>query len=356
MKSREIIFLFLILVFAEACSRLKAQPESKTNVESTPSSVVEKKPGEEIEKSRRDLYMRAQRYMQLAVYNEAARLWKEYIDRYFGMQQYAEAQFHYARALFQLSRLDEATAILKPLIETPSNPAIFIHGRLLLAEILIKQLQYDQAIAATYDLLPEIRLEKKNGVMRSAVPVKLEDEEKVKVLTLRGRVFGEIKKENDAVLALAQARKILKSMRFSGTIEFQKEQKDILTAHVAFRQIETLSAICKNKVYKPNRMSENEFIKYAQDYYDCAKPTQSFMCEVLQVQDDQVRNQAVLAYREMADFPTTFKENLPPPARRVKPAQAEFYKSEMKGLIDNTVQKFSYDFRNIKKCDIYDVY
>ncbi len=354
-----LIYLTLFSVFLSSCASLRANHEE--NIQNANLSQPNQKqvvliPSEELEKKRSDLFNRAYRYMQLAAYTEAAKLWREYNETYFGMKQSTDAQFYYAKALFYLSRYDEAAEVLKPLLEYANNHYLFINGRLLFAEIQIKQLKYDQAIAATYDLMPETALEKKSGIIRASSPVILDDEEKIKILTMRGRIFAELKKENNATETLMQARKILKTIRFAGTEAFQKEQKDILTAHVAYRQIETVTAICKNKVYKPNKMSEAEFIQYAQDYYDCTKPTQSFMCEVLQVQDNQVRNSAILAYKDMAEFPIHFKNDLPNPARALKTKQKEFYKSEMTNLIDSTVQKFSKDFRNIRKCDVYDLF
>lgn len=353
----KVLFIFLLNVLFISCAhRSEKQVDESNKVSAQSAPVVKLNPSDEIEKERSDHFNRAYRYMQLAANHEAASLWKQYLDKYLGMKQSVEAQYYYARTLFNLARYDEASEMIKPLIEMQNNHVIFVNGRLLFAEILIKQTQYDQAIATTYDLMPEAALEKKTGIIRSSQPIQLDDEEKVKILTMRGRIFAELKKENDAIVALNQARKILKTIRFAGTVEFQREQKDILTAHVAFRQIETMAAICRNKVFKPTKMSEAEFIQYANDYYSCAKPTQSFMCEVLQVQDNQVRNSAIMAYREMAEFPVHIKTELPPPARRVKASQKDFYKKEMSGLIDTTVQKFSYDFRNLKKCDNYDVF
>ncbi len=293
--------------------------------------------------------------MKQAAFSEAAAKWKAYLDRYAGLPHYEQAGLFYAETLFHLSRNDEAIAVLQPLLESPKEDGLFVDGRLLYAELLLRKGRFDEAVAATFDVIADPKAERAAGVSRKTRRRKTTPVQEVKLYTLRGRIFAELAREDEAVRALAAARKRLKKISGEGA---GTDEKTRLTAHVAWRQIETLSAICRNRVHRPERLSEKEFLEYADGYYACTEPARKFLCEILdrRAQDGEIRAQAVDAYRAMVRYPLALRDPLPDPARGVKTAQKERYEKEMRGLIESTVETRAKSYRNLESCNAFDVF
>lgn len=285
--------------------------------------------------------------MKQASYSAALKSWNQYLLEYSGLPQMEDAQIYRAKCLFYLSKFTEVIDSLRPLLESTTNDEIFVDGRLLYAEANLMKGSFEEALAITYDLLPSKKSEKKLGIQRKSKNIVITRTQELKILTLRGRIFGEMNNQTESVFALRDARKILKGL---------KEGRSKYTSIVAWRQIETLSALCRNKVELPKKVSENEFLEYVKNYYHCIEPGRVFYCEVLGYEDPFIREPAQRAYREMVLYPKTKMEPLPVPARNVKQEYKATYDKEMKELVEKSVSEESTSYRNIEKCNAHDVF
>lgn len=329
--------------FLMSCARHKEAP--KLNPESSIQfEAIQQKP---LEERRAEVFSNAILEMKQASYTSALHTWDQYLTEFSGLAQMEEAQIYRAKCLFYLSKFDAVIEALHPLLESPKNSEIYIDGRLLYAEAMLMKKSYEEAVAITFDLLPNRRLEKKLGIRRTQKPIIITKTQELKVLTLRGRIFGEMNRQDEAVYALRDSRKILKGI---------KEEKNKYTSIVAWRQLETLSALCRNKIQIESTVSESEFLEYSKKYYHCIEPGRVFYCEVLGYEDPFIRDPALRSYKEMVLYPKIKMEPLPLPARSVKPEYKANYEREMKELIEKTVNEESRSYRNLENCNAHNIF
>lgn len=294
-------------------------------------------------------------------FQAASDRWRQFLDRYPGMPGYEQAQFNAALTLLHLDRAGEAKEPLHSLIQTTGNPSFAIDARLLLAEALLRNGENEEALALTFDVLPEQRLEKARGLERASKATGVSDaggkpnlEQRIKFYILRGRIFAGLKNQREASAALTLGEKLLE-----GPAKDQLSAKEIklLRGTLSWRKVEVLEQLCRHQVTIPEALSEAEFLAYADAYYSCIAPARQLFCNVKASNDQQIESQALRTYRRLAEQPLEIRDHLPPPAREVrKKEQRGPYESEMKTLIEKTVQERSHAFRNIESCKAFDVF
>ena len=358
MRSSPLIFLPFSAIFVlAACQHAPDKAENRTTpfIATAPNyvSVAASAPQQFAEKTTTEvdrvaLYEAAVAEMKKSNYEQATTLWKLYTARFTGRASYEQAQVHLSESLFRTGNTDEALPVLQPVLESPSEKGVFAEGRLLYAEMLISKKRLDEAVATTFDVMPDPKAEAAFGIRRVAKREKITPAQEIKVMTLRGRVFAELNKQEESVVALASARKRLKN--------FKGIEKNSLTAHVAWRQIETLSALCRNRIKPPLELSEADFLDYSNEFYSCAEPSRVFFCEVVRGHDEQIGRLALGSYRDLVLKPLALRDPLPPPSRKVKPSQIPFYETELKQFIEKTVETHAKRFKNLEKCNVFDLF
>lgn len=307
------------------------------------------------------LFEQAMRAQSEAAFMEALEHWKLFLARHTGMPGFEQAKYNYALTLIHLGRLSEAEEPLRGIIQTTNDPSLAIDARAVLAEAYLKTGKFDEALALTFDVLPDRKIERRMGIKRSATaagvsvtggkPTLLQ---RIKLFILRGRLFGSLGNHAQANRALLQAQKLL-----DGPAKDQLSQKErkLLSGTWSWRKIEVLDQICNHEVKVPDTLSEAEFLAYADAYYSCIAPARQLYCSVLEANDNQIEAQALQAYRRSVQRPLEISDRLPPPARDVrKKEQRGYYESEMKALISKTVEERSKAFRDIEACKALDVF
>ncbi len=337
-----LVFCFFLF---ESCAS-KKNIETKQPTPATP-SPVQKHSQSDAKKH----YGLALQKTEQAQYLEATELWKNFLDFYPADIESEKALYYYAMAMFYSGKSKDAQEPLQTLLEDTKNSALLVDGRLLLAEIYLKRAKTDSALALTFDLLPDKDLEKKAGLKRLKKTPHLNPAQKIQILTLRGQTYGALGDENNANQALLNAKNQL-----DGLDHKKLNDKEIqhLTATLAWRQTEVLNLICRKKIPFPNTLSEAEFLDYAQNHYNCAKPAQGYFCKVVEAKDKKIYQQTLQAYVALVKTPLEITSNLPPPAREVrKKEQRMFYEQELKELIENTVSAYSKEYQNLDSCKAY---
>lgn len=307
------------------------------------------------------LFHRAMQAQNDASFQKAAKLWAQYLETQSGMPGYDRARYNYAFCLFSLGRAQEAIEPLKDLIEQSVDRRLGGDARILLAESLMQAKRADEALATTFEVLPDRAREAQVGLRRrkdaygidprKAAP---DTAQTIRLLTIRGRIYASLGRHSESKEAFRQVQKMLlvasKSQLDSHDLRF-------LSANYAWRQIEANAAMCRDQNPFPERLSEKEFLAYADAYYSCAAPSRSNLCTVIATKDAQVKGLALESYRSMVLAPLELKEHLPPPAREIrKDEQRGHYEREMKALIERTVESHAKDFRSIESCHAYDLF
>lgn len=291
-------------------------------------------------------------------YQHASELWRQYLAQ--GFERTDEAGYFLAQDLFFLGRPSEARETLEKLIQQTKNPEWLINARIMLAECLLGSGEHNEALALTFEILPDTNAEKRAGIVRAEDAIgrvkALEPTlaQKVRTLTMRGRILGSLRDQAGARETLVSARNLIHESEKS---VLSQEDKTNLTGQLAWREIETLNIDCRNKFPTPKRLSEAEFLAYVDKYYRCADHARPLYCDVLATHDEQIRSQAVLVYRAMVEAPLELGAHLPPPSRQIrKQEQRARYENEMKALIEKTVRARTQDFKNLEFCGARDVF
>lgn len=306
------------------------------------------------------LFEKASARQKLGAYADAEQLWKDYIDHYPGFANYDQAQFHLAECLVQLQKTSASLEPLQAVIQTSSDSHLVVEARLLFAESLLQTNRFDEALAISYELMPRRKAERKAGFKRDKDAVGISDAiqpdlvQKIKLYTLRGRILASLKDEKAAQGALYQARKLIEN---ANKTQLSREDRIHLAANWAWRQLEILTLSCPQRNPVPERLSEAEFLAYAEAYYGCVVPAQRLYCQILAAHDAGIQNPALQTYRALALKPLEIREHLPPPARSIKKKEQRGpYESEMKALIEKTVLERSKEYKNLDACGAFDVF
>lgn len=312
------------------------------------------------------LFHKAQREQDEAAFQAASELWQEYLERHVGMPGYARARYNNAFCLFSLGKAKEALEPLNSLIEDSQDGKLVNDARVLLAESLLHMERAAEALATTFEVLPESERELGAGIKRRRDAVGVDPRktppsyaQKIRLFTIRGRIFASLKRPDAARIALEKAQTLLIAAKKD---QLSRYDLQFLSANYAWRKLEVIALSCSQTVTIPETLSEREFLAYAHAYYDCVQPAQKLYCTVLASENEQVRSQSFKTYKELALAPLRIRDQLPPPARGFKARgvspkdQRSFYESEMKALIEKTVDECSRDFKNIKSCGAFDLF
>lgn len=307
------------------------------------------------------LFQQAQKAQNDAAFGEAAELWRKFLDHDTGMPGFEAARYNFSFCLFSLGQQTEAIDMLKNLLEETHDGKTANDARILLAEGWLAAGKFEDALATTYDVLPNPTREAQAGLYRHGNAVGIDPTQapatypqKIRLLTIRGRIFAALQRPDEAKVALDQARQLL---LHASKGEVSPQELQFLSANYAWRKLEVTGLSCQQSSPVPERLSEREFLDYADAYYGCLRPTRSFYCTVLATQNEQVRSQALTAYKRLVLAPLAIKDHLPPPARKVKTeAQRGRYESELKALIEKTVEDHAAEFKQIDSCHAHDVF
>jgi TolA-binding protein len=333
--------------FAPAPQKIAGAPKAQNLSESAPNPLLAEAHA---------LYQKALKAQHEAAYVEATALWRDFVDRFTGMPSYEKGQFNLALCQLHLGQAAESTQALKDLIPVTNDARLANDARILLAEALIHLGQTEEALALTFEVLPDQEAEKKAGLHRSrhasAGPGRPTAVQMIRLLTLRGRIYASKQDDVRANYALRQARELIDQAE-----ELTPDIKKLLIGHLAWRQLEAKSITCNRRVTPPARLSEAEFLAYVDAYYGCATPARSLFCEVLAANDQQIRSLALATYRGLVEAPLELRDHLPPPARPVKKKeQRPHYESEMKALIEKTVASRAKQYRDLPSCNAFDLF
>lgn len=298
-------------------------------------------------KSAERLFNQALKEQGEAAFLAAYDHWKQFITRYTGLPGHEQAQHNLGLTLFHLGRPAEAIEPLQGLIQSTQDTRLAIDSSLLLAECLLATGSLTEALALTFDVIPNLKAERKVGLERKT-EAEPSLKQKIRLYTLRGRVYASLGNEKEAEKALSQASKLLTTAKKSQLSAYDKRA---LETAWGYRQIEVLELVCARRVTASDALSEQEFLAYADAYYSCAAPAKALFCQVNATADDQVKSQVMGAYRRLVEEPLKLKDRLPPPARVVrKKEQRAHYEREMKTLIEKTVEERSKAFTNLETC------
>lgn len=306
------------------------------------------------------LFKQASREQEEGAFLKASELWKKFLELYTGLPGYNRATYNYGVSLFTLGRAADAIPFLKSLIQEQNDPVISNDARILLAESLMQTQSLEEALAVTFEVLPNNASERDAGIYRDTDAIGVAAHgapgltQKIRLYTIRGRIYAALGNDQAAHAALERAKLLLMHAP-QGAISSKEFQ--FLSSNYAWRQIEVLARACQRRAALPVRLSEDEFLAYADTYYSCAQPAQQLYCTVLAARNEQVRVQAQKTYRALVEEPLRLRDNLPPPARTIKkPEQRSYYEHEMKSLIEKTVDERSKEFRDIDACNAKSVF
>jgi tetratricopeptide (TPR) repeat protein len=305
------------------------------------------------------LLKRAEQAEREGAYAEAEACWQRYITVFPGEAEFDHARYHRALCLFHLGRYEDSSKSAASVIQDQATTALGVDARILLAEDLLQTGKTAEALALTYEVLPDTRAERASGLKRqsdSAIQPSLI--QKIKNYTLRGRILASLNRPSDAAQALKKAQVLLEG---SSKMALSDHDRLDLAGRWALRQIETLSIQCSTLAPRTQRLSEAEFLAYADVHYRCADPTRELFCKVIRTyresHDEQLKSLALTAYRGLVEAPLALLSTLPPPAREIRTQdQRKNYESEMKALIEKTVRERSQPFRNLSACNSFDVF
>ncbi|MBI3556522.1 MAG: hypothetical protein HY074_09690, partial [Deltaproteobacteria bacterium] len=307
------------------------------------------------------LFNQAQRQQGDGALQKASELWKQFLDQNLGLPGYNTAVYNYGYCLYYLGRAQEALDPLKNMILETQDSKLINDARILLAESLLQTGENEEALATTFDVLPDHAAEAAAGLERSSNAVGTAENsegpnltQKIRLYTIRGRIFASLKKENQAHAALEHAKQLLLHAEKG---QINPTDMRFLSGNYAWRQMEVQALSCQQRVVIPERLSEAEFLTYADAYYGCASPARHLYCTVLAARNEQIRSQAQITYRGLIEAPLEIRNHLPPPAREIrKKEQRSHYESEMKALIEKTVNDRVRDFKDLPSCHAHDVF
>lgn len=288
--------------------------------------------------------------------------WKKFLDDHTGMPGYESAKFNYALCLYLTGKPSEALDYLRPLYEEEFPTQITTEARLLSIEALIGLSRFEDALALSFEILPDYDAEARSGLFRRRGSQKaiskfvLHDDQKIRVYTLRSVCFAGLKKADLSSQTIARATAILDTLWKTSpqTSDIQYKLHD-LRAHLSYRAIQALTLHCQTKNPFPTTLSEAEALAYGDSYYRCALPATKLYCDFLESQkvtENESLGKVVLQdYTALALHPLKLRDPLPPPSRHLKrTTQKPFYEQEMKGLIEKMVDEKIKPMRFIDSC------
>jgi TolA-binding protein len=283
-----------------------------------------------------------------AAFQEASTRWKEFLTRYPGAPGTDQARYNLALCEFHLGNQTESLEHLKSVLSQSNDDQLATEARLLLAENFIRLHRWDEALALTYEVFPDRNAERSSGIHRRSAAPQVKPLQAARLYLLRARIQIALGEDKLAGRSIENATKMVRNIK-SDKLTSSEQRR--LEAYISWYRIEHLNLTCSLSHSSPDRLSEAEFLDYAKAYYNCAAPARTFICEAHKVQDEQIKSQALSAYKTLAEAPLKIRDKLPEPTRPVRTKeQREFYERDMKALIERTVQQYSSHFKNVAEC------
>jgi len=303
-------------------------------------------------------YRRAKAAFDHGSYQEAAERFDAFIKDYPGMPGFQDAHAYLGSSWFQLGRYEQALPLLRRTLERPSSKEQEANVLLMLAQSLLFLKQNDEALVATFELMPDKDLEQKLGIS-SRISHRKGDTpiapmaDRIRAYLLRAQVFAALNRKEDAAEALKKGKRLLEDATDYGISRTAAKK---LKGEFAWRELEIVNIKC-SQIAAPEKMSEDEFLAYSKNYYDCAEQAKQLICEAGNSKNQDAFRLSKIPYKALVKYPLFLKEHLPPPARKLKDKEAAtYYENEMKDLIEKTVRSKTHEFQNIEDCDLFDIF
>ena len=265
---------------------------------------------------------------------QARELWEKFFIQ--NTYLHPNATYNYAYTLFHLGDLEQAEIELKKISEHN------IDARLLLAECFLRREKKQEALALTYELLPNWPAEKSSGISRLKTALgtqkeidSLTIEQKVKLFILRGRILASLEKFSESRTAFIRALHILNKKT-----NHPLEERELLLAKLGLRQVESIYAQCTFENPLPTELDEEIFLSFANTFYSCAQTALTPLA--LASKNQLTKPLAENVFSELMHAPLKLAQNLPPPPKHRKPktqTKTVYFQNELKDLIENEVRK-----------------
>ncbi|MGE4232787.1 MAG: hypothetical protein AB7F43_05595 [Bacteriovoracia bacterium] len=215
-------------------------------------------------------------------------------------------------------------------------------------EKLLKAQKYDEALALTFEVLPDRQKESAVGIDRQSRTPDLSEIQRLGLYLLRAQAYIGLRHWDKSARAQQKAEYLLNSYQS----ELKEAQRDRYEASLAALKAETLFAKCKNECAPPKKISEKEFLNYADRFYQCLEPSKMLICTLQSKAAKDIYEKEKTAYDETILIPLSLKNPLPPPARKLKNlSQKKFYEEDMKLLIQRTVDEKIKPFNDLTACE-----
>lgn len=294
-------------------------------------------------------------------YSEAAKRFQDFLSRYPAMPGSDDAQFYLASSYFHEAQYSEAIPVINQCLERKRGKLTYERqGSLLtiLAESLYSLNRYDEALIATFELLPNKDLEKRLGaeekirVRQGAAPAALVKDQ-IRGALLRAQIFTALHQQDDATHSIKQGWQLLEDSIDYG---IPKSDANTLKGEFRWRELEVLKTRCES-IAVPEKMSESEFNSYSEQYYECAAGGKTLLCAIQKSGNAKAYSQAMQTYKALTLYPLRIRDYLPAPARALKGQESHtYYEAEMKELIESTVKNKSIEFKNISECGLTNLF
>ena len=261
-----------------------------------------------------------------------------------------EARYYLGLISFSQSEYENAIGYLKDTVQSVPDAELRGETLLILGESYYATGLLSEAMAITYEIIPDEKTDQKLGLSQSPYWKKKRQfkslySHRVEAHLLRAKIFSKKGDLPSSEASLQKAKRLLQTVTGYGVSENTARH---LKAEVSYQQMAILKHQC-NKA-KPEKISEEIFQKYAEDYYECIRPIQSLYCDVKDHGTKEDLEKVRILYKSMVFHLNELKDQLPPADTKIDSVSKVHFEQEMRDLMGKVISKNAEDFHAIAQC------
>ncbi len=272
----------------------------------------------------------------------AYNLWTEFLTGSDSNAALDVAQYNLGLVCLFLGKPSEAVSSLRQILDRNSElnelTAFQQEVRLLYADALIEEGRAEQALAATYDILPSLNTETKFGVVRNKAAVgstyQLPGFRRAKAYLIRARAFSSLDQTEDALRTLAMARSHLE------TLPKKNSDRARLEALTYKTELDVIFQACTRSFPHLTSADDLALIRFLSDYQTCTVYAPDRACKIARMSDrltgaDRFAlTDAQDRYLQIVNHAFAGFDPLPPPTNsKLTESQKKFFEAEFTELL-----------------------
>lgn len=287
-------------------------------------------------------------------YEAASKIFTGFIEDYPGAAGFEDAHMLLGESLFHLGRYAEAEGPLKRVVENSIDREIRTRALLMLAESLHMLKRDDEALATTFQVVPDKDLQARlalppHAARRQAKDPKAPLADQVRAYLLQASILGALDDHKNGDAVFSKGKRLLSQATGYG---ISKTEARTLRGELGWREMGILGRQCSEKTHI-EKGSEEAIAGALQGFYRCIEPAKGLLCDIARDAPAPLLQRAKEAYKALVRKPLELKNALPMADSPFKDEDTKArYEEELRNHIDRTVEEKTADFRNLDECGL----